>query len=575
MLRGYFISDVAKKFTFRFICVPAPLWFLFTGVFIIFMTYTLFRIFFVYKMSRGQKREQTKYFMIGHIILCIAGPMYFLLPLNVATPPLDTPLLVMYCSIIAYAIVTKQLMGIEVIIKKTLVFASLFAIVFGVFVGITLLTQELIAGGRLLGLAISSIVIILTVRPLENFLINITDKYLFQKKYDPTQLIKTFTDEVITLMDLDKLTRTTITTLVNILNLESSAVLLLNKDEDKYELKDSYGLVDNNIIFNVESGSVRYLSKMGDVLFRTENMPSEMKEDMKKLNAEIILPLILHKQMIGILALGKKKSDQVYTKEDIDILTALAKAEAIALSNARLFSEAKQNVKLAAIGALAAGINHEVCNPLNRMMSSMQIFLKSKELGLYKDKSDKELAQLSDNIMNDAMNDIRKIANITRKLSDFAKPSKEVKVEKIDISESLKDAIGVLGHEIELKKIDFIQDIKEPLFIIADRDQLQEIFFNIIRNAIEAIGEKGKIIFFAQKKNDNVVIDITDTGHGISEDKLQKIYDPFYTTKGERGGTGLGLAIVHQLVTRNKGEIYVRSQVGKGTTFTLVFPEAT
>jgi len=205
----------------------------------------------------------------------------------------------------------------------------------------------------------------------------------------------------------------------------------------------------------------------------------------------------------------------------------------------------------------------------------MQIFLKSKELGLYKDKSDKELAQLSDNIMNDAMNDIRKIANITRKLSDFAKPSKEVKVEKIDISESLKDAIGVLGHEIELKKIDFIQDIKEPLFIIADRDQLQEIFFNIIRNAIEAIGEKGKIIFFAQKKNDNVVIDITDTGHGISEDKLQKIYDPFYTTKGERGGTGLGLAIVHQLVTRNKGEISVRSQVGKGTTFTLVFPEAT
>lgn len=295
---------------------------------------------------------------------------------------------------------------------------------------------------------------------------------------------------------------------------------------------------------------------------------------MDKLSSKVAIPLILHTQMIGIMCLGRKRSDADYSKEDIDILTALSKAEAIALSNARLFSEAKQNVKLAAIGALAAGINHEVCNPLNRMMSSMQLYLMNKEQGLYKDRSDKELLEISGNIMKDSMVEIKKIANITRKLSDFARPKREVTAEKLDILECLNDTLGVLGHEMELKKIEFIKDIKGPLSITADKDQIQEVFFNIIRNAIQAIGERRKISFSSYKKDNNIIIEIKDSGIGISEDRLNRIYDPFYTTKKEEKGTGLGLAIVRQLVLRNNGAITASSAPGEGTAFTLTFPEA-
>ncbi|MBL7069309.1 MAG: GAF domain-containing protein [Candidatus Omnitrophica bacterium] len=544
--------------------------------------YCLIKIFTAQRQATGSRKTQLGILFWSSVIGYIGGSFNFFLVYDISVYPLNpfgTYFVALYVLATFYAIFKYNLLGIEVIIKKTLVFAGLSAFVVGVFVAATFITQELL--GSIIGIpkvwtyVVSALLIAALIDPIKNFLVNITNKYLFQKKYNPTQLIKTFTDDVISLMDLDRLVRTTVTTLADTLKLESSAILLLNKDEDKHVLRDSYGVKDvDEINLSVDSSLAKYLSRTGEVLLRKEDSPNEIKEDMDKVNAALALPLILHKQMIGVITLGKKRSDQDYTEEDIDILTALTKAETIALSNARLFTEAKQNVKLAAIGALAAGINHEVCNPLNRMMSAMQIFWKSVDLGLYKDKSEEELLQMSRDVMNDAMNDIRKIASITRKLSDFAKPSRDAIAEKINIVESLQETLGVLGHEIKLKRIEFIKDAKDPLFIMADRDQIQEIFFNIIRNAIQAVKENGKISFSAQKKENKIIIDITDTGLGISKDKIQKIYDPFYTTKAETKGTGLGLAIVRQLVNKNRGDISVRSQIGRGTTFTLEFPRS-
>jgi len=521
------------------------------------------------------------YYLSTGLLATIGGGANYFPVYRMEFPPLNpfgTYFLVVYGITVAYIILRYGFLEIQIIIKKTLIFAGLFTAAYAVFALFALLGQtfleDVIRWNRWFAIIPSIFVIVLALRPLENFLTNVTDKYLFQKKYDPTKLIKTFTDEVITLTDLDKLARTTITTLVKTLDVESSAILLANRDEDKYEARDFHGIPNKTVALNTNSPFSKYISNVGSALVLNDKLPAYIKDEMKKLNAELVLPLVLHKQMIGMIALGKKKSDQEYTKEDLDILTALAKAEAIALSNACLFSEAKQNIKLAAIGALAAGINHEVCNPLNRMMSAMQIFLKSKEIGLYKDKSEKEIAKMSDDIMENTMNDIRKIANITRKLSDFAKPSREVAAERVNIATTLRDTMDVLGHEIELKRISFDENIQEPLFTMADKDQFQEIFFNVIRNAIQATPESGKISFSAERKDGKIQVSVTDTGRGIPEDKLDKIFNPFYTTKGKGEGTGLGLAIVRQLVYRNKGDIHVESQVRKGTTFILDFPEA-
>ena len=528
--------------------------------------------------AEGRERKRFQLIFIATLIGFSGGATNWFVWYNINFPPYLNLGVAVYAMILAYAIFRYQFLGVDVFIRKAVVFAGLFGFVYGTFTVLTLLGQKffsnLLGGNQWLAMIPNILIIIFALKPLETLLVNATDKYLFQKKYSPTKLLKTFTAEILTLLDLDKLVRTTITTLVGTLSLESCAIFLLNRTEDKYNLQGGHGLPENQIVLSADSPFFEYLKKANSHLLFEENLPAQIKDVMSRMGAELAIPLWHQNQMIGMMTLGRKKSGQDYAAEDIDILTALARTESVALSNARLFGEAKQNVKLAAIGALAAGINHEVCNPLNRMMSDMQIFLKSKEKGLYEDKADKELLTMGDQVMKDSMDEIRKIASITRKLSDFSKPENEVIQEKISIDECLRETLVVLGHQFELKKIEFHKEITKPLFILADKDQIQEVFFNLIRNAIQAIKQNGIITFSAHENNDKVFIDISDTGHGIPEDRLHKLYTPFYTTKAEGEGTGLGLAIVRQIVIRNKGEIAVRSKVGEGTTFTLQFQKA-
>ena len=143
------------------------------------------------------------------------------------------------------------------------------------------------------------------------------------------------------------------------------------------------------------------------------------------------------------------------------------------------------------------------------------------------------------------------------------------------VEAEVDEVLLLVGHDLTLEKIEVKKDIQPELPpILADRRQLQEVLFNLIRNAGQAITPPGGITIRAQSRNGELRIEITDTGSGIPADKLEKIYDPFYTTKEPGKGTGLGLFIVRQIVERNKGRISLESVVGQGTTFFLNFPVA-
>ncbi|PIU40817.1 MAG: hypothetical protein COS99_08680 [Candidatus Omnitrophica bacterium CG07_land_8_20_14_0_80_42_15] len=264
----------------------------------------------------------------------------------------------------------------------------------------------------------------------------------------------------------------------------------------------------------------------------------------------------------------------------MDILLPLARTLAIAITNAKLFeelsktqAEAAQREKMAVIGTLSAGINHEICNPLGIARGQCEAFLLNYKEGLYKDKSEKELLDKAVNIMNKTITEIDRATAVTKRLSAFAKPIKELKADEVVVKDEVHEVMTLVGHELKLEKIDFVEEIPKDLpRILADRKQVQEIFFNLIRNAGQAIGENGKIIVRAKKSPGNkVLVEIEDTGHGIPEDKLDVIFNPFYTTKEPGKGTGLGLFIVRQVIEKNRGRISVRSKVGVGTTFTLEF----
>jgi len=555
--------------------------------FVIFWVWLVFYCWYIMvramQNSSTGRQNQIKYVLLGAIIGFGGGFTNYPLWFGIRIPPYGNILISVYVGLMAYAIVRHQLMDIEVIIKKTLVFAGLFTFAFGIIVGIAMITQELLPQyfgiSRLISLAISAVIIILSLRPIENFLINITNKYLFQKKYDPRKVLKDFSDEALTILNLDKLCRVTIHTLVNHLYLKNCAILLLIIEDLGYGVYDSFGIEKKGVYLDTESSLMKYLKNgKAPLLYESYDKslqaPDSVKKDMDEIQSQLCIPLIIRDELVGVLSLGAKKSDQPYNADDIDILITLVKALSIAISNAKLFMQAAQNEKLAAIGTITSAINHEVCGPLNRVNVQIDIYAENKKRKVLKgeDALKKELED-AEKIMQNTTKEIKKVTAITSKLSGFAKPSNIVESKPIDIAQSVEDAFDLLRHKCELDSIKLEKNIPKDLSkIVADEDQMQQIFFNLIRNAAEAVKEKGIIAITAKESGGKVRIEIKDTGSGISEDKLNKIFEPFYTTKNT--GSGYGLSVVKELVQRNNGNISVKSKVGEGTSFYLEFQKA-
>jgi len=525
------------------------------------------------------KRLQSKY-LIGACIIWTLSGSDFIVNYGIAFYPIGFIFVIISLFIIAYAIIRYHLMDIEVLVKKSLVFAGTFIFAFGIFVTITLLVSSFIGGNKIVSLAVSALIITIFLRPLETWLVDSTDKFLFQKKYAYKEIIKTFIDEIITKLNLDEVINSTLKLLDETLHPYASGIFILNKVDDKYQLYNSLGLEDKNIIFASDSRLVVFLKQFHNpaVIKQIDGIIGvnpEISSEMSKLKAVLVLPLMLHDDLIGFISLGRKKSDEEYTKDDLDVLQDLARTESVAVGNAQLMQEAAQAERSAAIGTMAAGIYHEIGNPLNIINTKIQVFLTGIERGFYKDKTREEIVQECGNILHETLNQTNRIADITRRLSNFAKPSKEFKPQLVNISEEIDEALAVVGHDLELERIKINKQISAELpQILADRREMQQIFFNLIRNAGQAIEGAGVITIRALPSVDaKVRIEVEDSGKGIPEDKKSRIFEPFFTTKGLNKGTGLGLSIVRQLVWRNKGEITFRSQAEVGTTFILEFPK--
>ncbi|MFH2048047.1 MAG: ATP-binding protein [bacterium] len=226
--------------------------------------------------------------------------------------------------------------------------------------------------------------------------------------------------------------------------------------------------------------------------------------------------------------------------------------------------------KLASVGELAAGIAHEINNPLAVI---------SEEAGLILDYKNPEFDNMiSEEDLLIRLNTIQQSAfrcrDITRKLLNFVRKSDLVLGEH-NINDIIDGVVvGLLGPEIKVSNLELICNYAENLpALVTDKNQLQQVLLNIINNARDAIGDNpGKITISTFYKNSFINIEISDTGYGMTSDQLGKIFLPFYTTKEVGKGTGLGLSVSFGIIRNLGGRIDVVSTPGKGSTFTIILP---
>jgi PAS domain S-box-containing protein len=217
--------------------------------------------------------------------------------------------------------------------------------------------------------------------------------------------------------------------------------------------------------------------------------------------------------------------------------------------------------RMESIGTLAAGIAHEVGNPLTAISSLVQVIQRT---------STDEFAKEKLELINSQVN---RITRIIRELVDFSRPSARV-VKPTNINRIVKEALNIVQYGKKVKNIAFELDLDEQLpEIAAVPDQIVQVFINILMNAVDSLGERRGTITVQSRKNEHAVeVILHDTGKGIESSALEKIFEPFYTTKTTGQGTGLGLWVSYGIVKSFGGDVFVESIPEKGSTFTVSFP---
>ena len=377
-------------------------------------------------------------------------------------------------------------------------------------------------------------------------------------------------------LDLDEVLEAAMRGIREILHVETGSLVLLNEETGEltfYKRNTERTIRPGEGILGrvVQTGRPR----LANDVERDPQFSAGVDEE-EGFTAQSILcvPLMIHEQVIGAIEVINKLAG-AFDDQDLELLQAIAASVAVAVDNARLYTEladfaseiersqAKlvQAEKMAAIGRLAASLAHEINNPLQAIHNSLHL---SKHEGLDYEKRAQYLSM--------AQSEVQRLIEIVQRMLDFYRPSRG-DMAPADIN-SLVDRVLTLAQK-RLEHGDFrvhtnLADDLPVVSIVAD--QISQVFLNIVINAIDAMPSGGDLWLTTERSEngDDVVISFRDSGEGMSSEQVSNLFEPFYTTKSN--GTGLGLAISYGIIERHEGEIEVSSQTGQGTTFVVRLP---
>ena len=579
-----FIKDAGPILSFRYWGVPGVAYPFFVISFATIIAYSHYILIRYFKKSEGQVRNQIRYLLFATVIGFLGGGTGFLPNFNIEIFPFGFYLLSIYVLLVSYAITKHRLMDINIVFKKGTTYVLLMLLLFVPSFLLIILSQRVFFNkiDYLFSLIIFLILFLITiffyrVKPHTE---KAVEQLLFKNRYDYRETLGGFSKAMVTILDLQSLSKRIIETITQTMGVEKASLFLLNEEKGSYSLFESKNIkmTASTPELSKDDPLPHYLKKIGEIIIKEELAKganiSELNDVIKKmslLEAEMSIPLISKGQLIGMINLSHKFNKDIYSHEDIELLSTLANQTAIAIENARLYEDLRKSKsyirradRLASLGTLTAGLAHEIRNPLVAIKTLTQ---------LLPERLDDE--EFRTQFLQIASGEVDRISSLVNELLEFARPS-DPKLELENINTILDGMLLLASTETKKKQINIIKNFASDLPPVQiDREQIKQVFLNILLNAVDATRENGKITvktqsFIKPGGEPFAQIEFTDTGCGIPEEYLEDIFNPFFTTKST--GSGLGLSISNQIIQDHRGYIDVESQLDKGSSFFINLP---
>ncbi|TEU06187.1 MAG: hypothetical protein E3J22_04115 [Candidatus Aminicenantes bacterium] len=483
----------------------------------------------------------------------------------------------------AFSIVRFKLMDIELVINRSLVYFTLTVFTVGLYLFSVNLIQNIVSrffAASMTAISVASALLAaVAFHPARKTIQKIVDRAFFRMSYDYRKTILSFNEKAYKMVNRGQLIDLFLQNVENALPLESAGVFIYALDSGKQKLliaKDGKKGLDSLAPLSLEMDKI-FARK--EAVRMEENIDFSKEKRLADKEVDLVIPLSFKSSdLTGFLSLGRKKSGERFSRDDLELLLAMSRDLALNLERIRLLEEViyervekeKLNELIQLKIEFISSVSHEIRTPMSSIRGLAEIL----QEGRVKDKAkQKELISL-------VASESSRLSRFLHNILDFGKIEKDVKTynfQRVDMQSMIEEAIKLCQYRSEADEIVFNTKYPgKPLFLEVDPDAVKQALTNLLDNAIKYSTDEKKIVIELLPKSKQVEIRITDKGIGIPLEVQEKIFEGFYrhSEAGQHSpkGVGLGLKIVKHIMKAHGGEIRVDSQPGKGSTFSLIFP---
>ena len=405
-----------------------------------------------------------------------------------------------------------------------------------------------------------------------------------QRRVEQLTILSAVGKSVVSLMDIEELLSRIVEAGVYLTSAEEGFLLLVDRESDDLYLRAAKNLGNDQtqgFRLKVDDSLAGEVVRTGKPVRRGgKGTGRDFKVRTGYLVKSLLhVPLLLKGEVLGVLSVDNQLSAVEFTEEDQYLLSTLADYAAISIENSTLYEELRtkmgdlersqqellESSKLAAVGTLAAGVAHEFNNLLAAISGHT-------ELGLVSDDMDEIKRALEVVIAT-----VDRAKKVTQNLLTFAR-RREPRMELADVTEAVESPLRLMERDLQKSNIDLVRRFSEVPLIVCDTGQMSQVCLNLLTNARDALlPDGGTVTVEIREDGDDVIIAFTDTGTGVPDRVLDKLFQPFVTTKGplgggEMAGSGLGLSVSYGIVKNHGGAIEVDTEHGHGSTFTIRLP---